>query len=177
VPPVVLESVIACPFVARIGARLGVQRGAVDEFLDAAVERSAFDQLAVTDLIVNGVLERHERLRIGIVELSAVWVPLYLMMLDGAWDFTSRLNGRTLAPLSLRPSEYLARQVRVAAFSYEQPARLAARSSDIYMACSDFPHSEGTADPLAGYRAGGCDVERDTALFHDNVELLLGIGR
>jgi hypothetical protein len=31
-----------------------------------------FDQLAVTDLIVNGVLERHERLPIGIVELSAV---------------------------------------------------------------------------------------------------------
>src|SRR5262249_33708582 len=45
VPPVVLESVIACPFVARIGARLVVQRGAVDEFLGAAVERSAFDDV------------------------------------------------------------------------------------------------------------------------------------
>src|SRR5215470_18578770 len=47
VPPVVLDSVIACPFVVRIGARLVVQRGAVDEFLGAAVERSAFDQLEV----------------------------------------------------------------------------------------------------------------------------------
>src|SRR5262249_38059478 len=45
VPPVVLEPVIACPFVARIGARLVVQRGAVDEFLDAAVERSALDDV------------------------------------------------------------------------------------------------------------------------------------
>jgi hypothetical protein len=47
VPPVVLESDIACPFVARIGARLVVVAGEVDEFLGAAVERSAFDQLEV----------------------------------------------------------------------------------------------------------------------------------
>ncbi len=53
--------------------------------------------LACTDLIVNGVLERHPDLRIGIVELSAVWVPLYLMMLDGGFDFVTRLNGRTPA--------------------------------------------------------------------------------
>src|SRR5262249_52265975 len=46
-PPVVLESVVACPFVARTGARLVVQPGAVDEFLGAAVERSASDQLEV----------------------------------------------------------------------------------------------------------------------------------
>ena len=42
--------------------------------------------LACTDLIVNGVLERFPDLRIGIVELSAMWVPMYLMMLDGGWD-------------------------------------------------------------------------------------------
>jgi hypothetical protein len=33
--------------------------------------------LACTDLILNGVLERHPDLRLGIVELSAVWVPLF----------------------------------------------------------------------------------------------------
>ena len=115
--------------------------------------------VAVADLIVNGVLDRHDDLRIGIIELSAVWVPLFLLMLDGAWDFTAQLNGRRLADLSLRPSEYFTRQVRVAAFSYEQPARLAAKSFDLYMACSDYPHSEGTADPLAGYRGAGCDPD------------------
>src|SRR5262245_56889685 len=44
-PRVVLESVIACPFVARIGAPLVGQRGAVDAFLGAAVERSAFEDV------------------------------------------------------------------------------------------------------------------------------------
>ena len=77
--------------------------------------------LAITDLIVNGTFDRHPDLRIGVVELSAIWVPLYLLMLDGGWDFTSKLNGRAPSPPSLRPSEYFRRQVRVAAFSYEQP--------------------------------------------------------
>ena len=82
--------------------------------------------LASTDLIVHGVLERHPALRIGIVELSAVWVPMYLMMLDGGYDFTTRLNGSVPAPLSLRPSEYFRRQVRVSSFSYELPEHLKA---------------------------------------------------
>src|SRR5438874_5845405 len=56
VPPVVLESVIACPFVARIGARLVVQRGTVDEFLGAAVERSAVDD--VDELVGCALSER-----------------------------------------------------------------------------------------------------------------------
>src|SRR3954471_13270526 len=48
--------------------------------------------LACTDLILNGTLERHPDLRIGIVELSAVWVPMFLMMLDGGSYFTALLN-------------------------------------------------------------------------------------
>jgi predicted TIM-barrel fold metal-dependent hydrolase len=129
--------------------------------------------VAVTDLIVNGVLARHPELRIGIVELSSIWVPQYLMMLDGGWDFTSALNGRPLAPLELRPSEYFHRQVRVASFSYEQPARLTAKSGDLFMCCSDFPHSEGTATPIEDYARIGCLPEQAAGLFHSNVATLL----
>jgi len=130
--------------------------------------------LAVTDLIVNGVLARHPQLRLGIVELSAIWVPMFLLMLDGAVSFTARLNGRPVCELELRPSEYFRRQVRVAAFSYEQPDRLRARSDAIFMCCSDYPHSEGTASILADYHAIGAEPEGDRALFHDNVAFLLG---
>jgi predicted TIM-barrel fold metal-dependent hydrolase len=129
--------------------------------------------IAVTDLIVNGVLERHAGLRIGIVELSSIWVPQYLLMLDGGWDFTNTLNGRPAADLALRPSEYFRRQVRVSSFSYEAPGRLAAKSEDLYMACSDFPHSEGTATPVEDYALAGCDPESAPGLFHDNVSSLL----
>jgi predicted TIM-barrel fold metal-dependent hydrolase len=129
--------------------------------------------IAVTDLIVNGTLARHPALRIGIVELSSIWVPQYLMMLDGGWDFTTKLNGASLAPLEDRPSEYFRRQVRVSSFSYEQPARLTAKSGDVFMCCSDFPHSEGTATPIEDYGRAGSTPEDATGLFHDNVTALL----
>jgi predicted TIM-barrel fold metal-dependent hydrolase len=129
--------------------------------------------IAVTDLIVNGTFERHPGLRIGIVELSSVWVPQYLMMLDGGWDFTGRLNGGPPTELPLRPSEYFARQVRVSSFSYEQPARLAAKSKDIYMCCSDYPHSEGTATPVEDYERAGFSLTDGSGLWADNVEVLL----
>ena len=128
--------------------------------------------LALTDLILGGVLERHPDLRLGVMELSAIWVPLHLQMLDGGYQFAASFNGEA-APLSMRPSDYFRRQVRVAAFSYERPHRLADRSADIYMACSDFPHSEGTATPLDDYAAVGVDLDQAPGLLRDNVRFLL----
>ena len=34
--------------------------------------------LAISDLVVNGVLERRPQLRLGVIELSAVWLPMFL---------------------------------------------------------------------------------------------------
>jgi hypothetical protein len=129
--------------------------------------------IAITDLIVNGTLARNPALRIGIVELSSVWVPQYLMMLDGGWDFTTALNGRPVAELDMRPSEYFRQQVRVSSFSYEQPARLTAKSGDLFMCCSDFPHSEGTATPVEDYARIGCEPDQASGLFHSNITALL----
>jgi predicted TIM-barrel fold metal-dependent hydrolase len=134
--------------------------------------------LASADLIVNGVLERHPDLRLGIVELSAIWVPMFLLMLDGGVDFTTRLNGTALADLSLRPSEYFLRQVRVSSFSYELPENVRRQlgGADVLMACSDYPHTEGTSTPLADYAAPGrytTSPETAPGLFHDNAAFLL----
>ena len=130
--------------------------------------------IAVTDLIVNGVLDRQPELMIGIVELSSIWVPQYLLMLDGGWDFTSVLNGQVPMKLDLRPSEYFQRQVRVSSFSYEQPVRLSAKAGDLFMCCSDYPHSEGTATPVEDYARGGGSADQWPGLFRDNVAGLLG---
>jgi len=130
--------------------------------------------LAVTDLIANGTLAKHPDLRVGIVELSSIWVPMYLLMLDGGIDFTATLNGQRLAELDLRPSDYFRRQVRVSAFSYEQPERLRAKSDDLYMCCSDYPHSEGTATPMPDYEKMSSTPGADPGLFGGNVSFLLG---
>lgn len=129
--------------------------------------------VAVTDLIVNGTFARHPALKVGIVELSSIWVPQYLLMLDGGWDFTTTLNGGSPAVLEMRPSQYFLRHVRVSSFSYEQPARLTAKSADLFMCCSDYPHSEGTSTPVDDYARTGCRPEDAAGLFRENVDFLL----
>jgi predicted TIM-barrel fold metal-dependent hydrolase len=129
--------------------------------------------LALTDLIFNGVLERHPDLRFGIMELSARWVPQHLQMMDGGYRHTALFNGESTG-LPAPPSEYFRRQVRVAAFSYELPRRLMAHAGDLFMACSDYPHTEGTLTALEDYAGVGVAPEADTAgFFGDNATFLL----
>jgi hypothetical protein len=131
--------------------------------------------LGATDLILNGVFERVPQLKLGIVELSAIWVPMYLMMLDGGTEFTTRLNGRPLYPLTKRPSGYFREHVRVSSFAYELPARMIKQTGDVYMCCSDYPHSEGTATPVADYEGSARPVRPSDApgLFGENASFLL----
>ncbi len=102
---------------------------------------------------------------------------MYLMMLDGAWAFTRLISGAGEGPLSRSPSDYFRRQVRVASFAYEAPATIAEQlgGTDLLMCCSDYPHAEGTATPLADYAASGLDSRTGMApgLFSDNVAFLL----
>ena len=48
--------------------------------------------------------------------------------------------------------------------------------ADLLMACSDYPHSEGTAHPLADYARGAFAVRPEAApgLFERNAAFLLG---
>jgi predicted TIM-barrel fold metal-dependent hydrolase len=108
--------------------------------------------VALANLIIGGALDRHPELRIGVVELSAHWVPQFLLMLEGSWGFYAARHGRPIRDLPLKPSEYFRRQVRVAALAYEQPAHLVDLvGEDMFMFGSDWPHAEGIADPLRDY--------------------------
>ncbi len=131
--------------------------------------------LALADLAVHGVFERHPELRIGVIELSAVWVPMFLLNLDGGFEFHARFNGAPLTAMPLKPSDYILRQVRVAAFAYEGPDRLIRRAGDMFMFCSDYPHSEGTADALGDYRRmapGAATPDEAPGLFGANAAWL-----
>ncbi len=106
--------------------------------------------VALANLILHGVLERFPRLRLGVVELTASWVPSFLLHIDGASDFYTQRHGEPFHPLADRPSDYFLRQVRVAALPYEMPNRLVPKVGDAtFMIGSDWPHAEGVADPKA----------------------------
>jgi len=110
------------------------------------------------------------------MELSAPWVPMFLMYLDGGLAFTSRFDGTPRRDLELKPSEYVMRHVRVAAFPYENPAKLIHQvGEDMFMYCSDWPHAEGLARPVDDYdaQAGLIEGRAGHQLYSGNLEFLL----
>jgi predicted TIM-barrel fold metal-dependent hydrolase len=147
----------------------------VDRLLDSVFLNVA-PAVAIADLIVNGTLEQLPDLRLGVVELTAAWVPSFQLMLDGSWDFYSLRHGGPYHPLAMRPSDYFCRQVRVSALSYEDPATLIRQvGDDTIMFGSDWPHAEGIAEPYADYDRAitGLPDSSRTKLMAGNVEFLL----
>jgi uncharacterized protein len=104
-------------------------------------------QIFLAAMILDGVLERFPRLRISVAELGASWVPGFLHQLDTGARAFRRLQD--LSHLSLKPSEYVRRQVRFTPFAGE-PVGWLMRASfpELYCFSSDFPHHEGTDDPI-----------------------------
>lgn len=92
-------------------------------------------------MIMGGVLEKFPELRLGSIEVGANWVgPLAERMDLWAAQFKSRM------PLTMKPSEYLNRQVRVTPFYFEDVASYFTRFphlEDVYCFSTDYPHREG----------------------------------
>jgi predicted TIM-barrel fold metal-dependent hydrolase len=137
---------------------------------------SATPMLALTDLAVGGVLARHPRLRVGLVEFTSSWLGPFLGAVDGCYSFHAGYNGVPLDRLELRPSDYLRRQVRATAFGFERVAQLTSTFGDLYMFGSDYPHAEGSAHPLEDFQASGGPAPSDTTagLYCDNATWILG---
>ena len=101
----------------------------------------------LTVMVMGGVFERHPRLRFGAIELGAHWLGPLAESLD-MWAekiFARRLVGA----LSLKPSEYLARNVRVTPHNIVEPLATFferyPRVADCYCYSTDYPHLEGGA--------------------------------
>jgi predicted TIM-barrel fold metal-dependent hydrolase len=115
--------------------------------------------VALANLILTGTLQRFPELRMGVVELTAGWVPSFLLHIDGASDFHAQRHGGPFFPLELRPSEYFLRQVRVAALPYEMPNRLVKSVGEhTFMIGSDWPHAEGVAHPIQAAERASADL-------------------
>ena len=131
---------------------------------------------ALSLLILDGVLDRFEALKVGVIELGAVWVPGFMRQLDAAHEAFARHEER-LKTLSLRPSEYLRRQVRVTPYPTEPAGWIIEQSApEICMFSSDYPHVEGGRNPMGRFEkstatVGAADRER---FFRRNFEDLMG---
>lgn len=150
----------------------------VDRVLDSAMLWVA-PAVALSNMIVHGVFDRHPGLRIGVIELTAHWVPQWVLMLEGAYGFYVARHADPPRPLKKRPAEYFREHVRVGALAYEQPAGLIDLvGEDTFMFGSDWPHAEGIADPLRDYEKAVPEAVPDSArakLFAGNLRWLLNV--
>jgi predicted TIM-barrel fold metal-dependent hydrolase len=109
-------------------------------------------ELFLGSLVFDGVFERFPRLRVGITELGVSWLPSFLHMIDTAHRSLRRIQN--LSHLTVRPSEYVRRQVVVSPFAGEDVGWVIEQSDPACVAfSSDYPHHEGTDDPIRRFEA------------------------
>ena len=117
---------------------------------------------ALSMLIFDGVLERFPGLKVGVIELGAVWLPGFMRQLDAAFAAFERHEER-LKKLSLAPSDYVRRQVRVTPYPTEPTGWIIEQSGpEICMFSSDYPHVEGGRNPLRRFDAEVAHLDAET---------------
>jgi predicted TIM-barrel fold metal-dependent hydrolase len=135
-------------------------------------------QLTVAALIIDGVLDRHPRLKFGAIELGASWVPSWMRFMDSAAGAFIR-NEPRLQNLSLKPSEFVQRQVRVTPYPHEDVGWIIANSAEeVCMFSSDFPHVEGGRNPLKRFNDSLTQTSAQAVqrFYCDNFVDLMGDG-
>jgi predicted TIM-barrel fold metal-dependent hydrolase len=127
-------------------------------------------------MIFDGVLERFPRLRIGVIEQGAIWVPSWLRQMESAFEAFGRHEER-LQALSLSPSEYVHRQIRFTPYPTEDVGWIVDQGGpDLVMFSSDYPHVEGGRKPVERFEAslGAADDDVRQAFYVDNFLFLMG---
>jgi predicted TIM-barrel fold metal-dependent hydrolase len=127
-------------------------------------------------MIFDGVLERFPDLRIGVIEQGAIWLPSWMRQMEAAFDAFARHEER-LRALSLRPSEYVRRQVRATPYPTEDVGWIIAQSGpEVCLFSSDYPHVEGGRRPLERFEASlaGTDADACDRFYARNFLDLMG---
>lgn len=130
----------------------------------------------VATMIIDGVLERFPQLKIGLIELGAAWVPGWMRSMDSAAE-AFRRNEERLHQASLKPSEYVQRQVRATPYPHEPAGWIVDNvGPDVAMFSSDYPHVEGGRNPLKRFENSleACSVSAKEAFYRGNFEDLMG---
>jgi predicted TIM-barrel fold metal-dependent hydrolase len=129
-------------------------------------------ELFLSAMILDEVFERHDGLRCLSLEHGASWVPGWLHKLD----FVER-STRPVAPRSRRASDVARERVRFAPFAGEPIGWLIEQlGPDMLCFASDYPHPEGSSDPIRKFEAtmDGVDPAAVEAFYAGNGERFLG---
>src|SRR5690554_2321253 len=105
----------------------------------------------LTAMVYDGIFQRFPKLRGGVIESGAGWVPDFLRRIDYAYKSFSRTD-KYLQSLDMTPSEYIRRAVKFTPFPGEDVGHMISEAgADLFMFSSDYPHPEGTKDPVGKF--------------------------
>lgn len=128
-------------------------------------------------MVLGGVFERHSNLRFGMIEVGSAWLGPLAEQLD-MWALEG-YRQRLSKFLSMPPSDYISRNVRVTPFNnLERPDQYIQRYpklADSICYSTDFPHYEGGLHSAAKMHDLMAPLGDDVLqkFFHDNGAWLL----
>jgi predicted TIM-barrel fold metal-dependent hydrolase len=130
-------------------------------------------EIFLSAMIFDGVFERHPELRGISMEHGAFWLPSWLQGLD----YTASLFRRKRDFVEL-PSVTAKRHLKVSPFAGEPVGWIIDNvGPELLVFASDYPHPEGTSDPIRKFEAAmtNCDQATMDAFYHGNMAELMGI--
>jgi predicted TIM-barrel fold metal-dependent hydrolase len=128
--------------------------------------------------IFDGVLDRFPALRVGVIEQGASWVPSWMRFMDSAFD-AFRKGEERLQKLTLRPSDYVRRQIRATPYPAEDVGWITANAGDeVCLFSSDYPHVEGGRNPIKRFEENMQELTepQKQRFYFDNFVDLMGRG-
>jgi predicted TIM-barrel fold metal-dependent hydrolase len=141
-----------------------------------AIPTSPMQTLAT--LIFDGVLDRFPRLKFGVIEQGASWIPSWMQFMESAFAAFRKREDR-LQKLSLRPSEFVRRQVRATPYPAENVGWTVRNAGpEVCLFSSDYPHVEGGRNPIKRFEESMQDLtpEETQCFYFDNFVDLMGAG-
>ena len=132
-------------------------------------------ELFLAAMIFDGVFHRFPGLRVAVVELGASWIVSWMKHLDQAFRAFRRLQD--LSQVNMQPSEYVQKHIKVTPFAGEDIGwLLSTEAQDLLLFASDYPHHEGTDDPIARFEKtmDGVSELAKQKFYTENFRALLG---
>jgi uncharacterized protein len=136
---------------------------------------SVAPQQFLASLVFDGVFERFPKLRGGVIELGAGWVPEFLRTLDLSQKIFKRTD-TSVAELPMKASDYIRRAVKFTPFPGEDVGRMIKDAgAELFLFSSDYPHPEGTDDPIGRFERTFSQLTEDDKekFYYSNFQAMM----
>jgi predicted TIM-barrel fold metal-dependent hydrolase len=129
-------------------------------------------------MVFDGVFDRFPRLRVGVVEQGAIWVPSWMRQMESAFEAFVKHEER-VRDLQMRPSDYVRRSMKFTPYPTEDVRWVIEQAgAETVLFNSDYPHVEGGRRPIERFERSLGDLPEAVrqAFYCDNFLALMGAG-